>query len=495
MEKKKTQNTMKTMFKGYIDYDNEEYNKIWEEALIVVDTNILLNFYRYSEDTRKELNKILNKLKKRLWIPYQVAKEYFNNRDKVMANSYNEYDKLIGKITARINDAKNEIAQKKSKQLKCKDSICDILEQTLKNIETKLKEEMEEKNPKTKKSEIEEIILGLFDNCIGEKFEEKEYEKIKEEGLKRVKQQIPPGYKDSEKEENGDYYIFYAMIEKAKEQNKPVIFITDDVKEDWFNNIEGEKQGGRYELLNEFFNETGNLLLIYTSDGFVQAYNKNISKKPSNEKMLNELKDIRRTGNFYIRREESNYITMLKQHKKALLHVPELVNFEELFQDLFNIISKTLLFSEDRFIYERKLVNLRMNIYELDKGETIDKTISLINELIIRITEKRNKYTLMQSVNKNKEKTINKQFQDLIKSLSECKTFKEKSKIYKLISINTQLYIIHLLENDSENKKAIELAKSLEEILPTTPEELETVDDKAVIEKIEMIILKEEIYR
>lgn len=494
MEKKETQKTIKTLFKGYIDYDSEEYNKIWKDALIVVDTNILLNLYRYSEDTKKELIKILKECKKRLWVPYQVIKEYFNNRDKVIVSSYDDYNKLINHIKSSIDDAKNEINQKKSKQLKCKDDICKILEQAARDVEQKLKEEMEEKNPKIQEQETEKMIIQLFNNCIGDRFTEEEYEKVKEEGIRRFKEQIPPGYKDAEKEENGDYYIFHDMMKKAKEKDRSIIFVTDDVKEDWFNIINKEKRGGRYELLNEFFKETGNLLLIYTSDGFVQAYNKNIAKQPINEKMIDELKYIRKNKNFYIKQNEPNCIAMLKQYKRTLLYVPELVNYEDIFEELFKIIGKTLSFTEDRFIYERKLLDLRLHMYNLNKDELKEKILSLINELIIKILTKQNQYINIQIKNPKTEKIIKQKYKELIYELNKCETIEEKFKIYKLIRINTQQYIISLLENDSENKKEIEAAKSLEKMLPNTQEELETTDEKMIIEKIEILILKEEIY-
>ena len=47
----KKKNSMIEMFKGYLDYSDEEYKNIWENSIIVVDSNILLNFYRYSEKT------------------------------------------------------------------------------------------------------------------------------------------------------------------------------------------------------------------------------------------------------------------------------------------------------------------------------------------------------------------------------------------------------------------------------------------------------------
>lgn len=79
--------TMREMFKGYVDYQEQEYKFIWENALIVFDTNILLNFYRYSKETRKTMFEILDNLKKRLWIPYQVAHEFYKNRVNVIINA------------------------------------------------------------------------------------------------------------------------------------------------------------------------------------------------------------------------------------------------------------------------------------------------------------------------------------------------------------------------------------------------------------------------
>lgn len=60
--------------------EGDFFKKLWDEALIVPDANILLNLYRYDEKTRTEFLEILDKLKERLWVPHQVALEYQKNR-------------------------------------------------------------------------------------------------------------------------------------------------------------------------------------------------------------------------------------------------------------------------------------------------------------------------------------------------------------------------------------------------------------------------------
>ena len=54
---------------------------------------------------RNNIFKILEKLKDRLWIPYQVGKEFFDNKNKVMVNSYNEYDTLNTALRKKIQEA------------------------------------------------------------------------------------------------------------------------------------------------------------------------------------------------------------------------------------------------------------------------------------------------------------------------------------------------------------------------------------------------------
>lgn len=298
--------TMREMFKGYVDYQEQEYKFIWENALFVFDTNILLNFYRYSEETRKTMFEILETLKKRLWIPYQVAFEFYKNRVNVIINAQKKYKELATLMETSFIDIQNKINQIKSNQLKCKKDIEELLEKENKKLQDLLEKERKEKEVILDKDTIEEKIVQFLNINIGKPFEEEEYQIIKEEGLRRRKEKIPPGYEDTDKEENGDYYIFYSMIQESIKKNKPIIFVTDDVKEDWMTKTNGISRG-RSELLNEFYKKTHNLLLIYTSDGFVNAYNKNFNPKKTDAKLIDELRNVRKTESINTTISSSSY--------------------------------------------------------------------------------------------------------------------------------------------------------------------------------------------
>lgn len=300
MSSDKKKMTLEEEFKGYFNYSEEEYNRIWKDAIIVLDTNILLNFYRYSVNTRNDIFSTLSSISKRLWMPYWVTKEYLKNRYTVVTENATDYDKLINKISKNIEDCLNEIHQKKSDNLNCKEKVEKILEKSKSSVVKILQDEKKSKkegiNNPQKNNIIDEKILELFNNSYGSAFSDEEYRKIREEGIRRINNLIPPGYagKDKKKDENGDYYIFYSMINKSKETKKDIIFITDDVKEDWFNYCDGEKKGGRCELLNEFYKETGRLMLIYSMDGFVSAYSKHYSSSKYKESTIKELQHVSR---------------------------------------------------------------------------------------------------------------------------------------------------------------------------------------------------------
>jgi hypothetical protein len=96
------------------------------------------------------------------------------------------------------------------------------------------------------------------------------------EGEERYKNEIPPGYRDGKKDASGDPFrkygdliIWKQIINKAKEATKPVIFVTDDKKDDWWLEQSGRTIGPRAELLQEFIAETSNNFWMYTVDRFI----------------------------------------------------------------------------------------------------------------------------------------------------------------------------------------------------------------------------------
>ncbi|MBD3638343.1 MAG: DUF4935 domain-containing protein [Crocinitomicaceae bacterium] len=75
-----TNGTMKATYSEFQKKSSEELKAIWENALICFDTNVLLNLYRYSKDTRDEILELMEKLKDKIYLPHQVGLEFNKNR-------------------------------------------------------------------------------------------------------------------------------------------------------------------------------------------------------------------------------------------------------------------------------------------------------------------------------------------------------------------------------------------------------------------------------
>lgn len=134
--------------------------------------------------------------------------------------------------------------------------------------------------------EIEDLVQKLKDNeQIGKKLKIQEEINLIKEGEIRYKYKIPPGYKDSEKSDIskfGDLFIWKEIIEFFKnQQHKTIFFITNDLKEDWWEFDKNNKIIKINSSLKREFDENCKDVFIefFSLDGFYklasQLYNLN----------------------------------------------------------------------------------------------------------------------------------------------------------------------------------------------------------------------------
>lgn len=292
---------MKTLFKEYFyptKVDNEE---VWNNSLIVLDTCALLNLYRYSENTRNAFMELLEANRERLWIPYQVAMEFLNDRREVINSQEKAYDDINKGLDEGFN--KIESALNKYK----KHVILDIEEIKTRIVEfvSEIKKDLQEKHSKHPKYDENDIllakILSFYEGNVGEDFDKDKLNSLYKEGEQRYKQQIPPGYKD-EKEKSklgnrslyGDLIVWKQIIKKASDSKCDIIFVTDDQKEDWWKKEKGKKISPRLELYKEFFSESNQRVLIYMADSFLRHANEYLKNETKNisEETIEEVRDV-----------------------------------------------------------------------------------------------------------------------------------------------------------------------------------------------------------
>lgn len=263
-------------FQGYRKKTKEEIDFLWKNAIFTFDTNSLLNIYRYSETTRKDIFEIITKIEDRIFLTHQVAFEFNKNRFENINNiikSKNEFLKNLDAINIQISKNSEQIL---SNYLTDKFAI--LLDEIRAEIDSKI----EFFNKLFDSDLIFALINLLFRDKILNEIEEEKVAQIKKIGEIRYSNKIPPGYSDAKKEENrfGDLIIWNEIINYAKEKQKPIIFISDDSKEDWVWKLkDGKIIGARPELIQEFYKETNQLFHLYKTDSFVKYASIQLNEK------------------------------------------------------------------------------------------------------------------------------------------------------------------------------------------------------------------------
>lgn len=266
---------MKNAIKEYIEYSDKEKKELWNTATFVFDTNVFLNLYRYSNKTRNDLINAFEKLSGRIWMPYQVAYELCQERYTVMGEANRRFELIDTEIDGFIDKLKNQLRIEKT------DTDIDKLDKYLKKwIEKKKEDNYIAFTPTNDQVFLK--LLELFDGKTGEPFSDEEHRKIEEEGKERYKLKTPPGYMDDKKENNnkyGDLFVWKELLAFSAERKVDIIFVTDDVKEDWWNKNSGKTIGPRVELRKEFYEKTnGKRFHMYNMTIFLSLFTKDEGK-------------------------------------------------------------------------------------------------------------------------------------------------------------------------------------------------------------------------
>ena len=268
------------LFRGYYRPSPDEFAKMWREGNFVFDTNVLLNTYRYTPNTRDDLFGVWEKLRNRIWLPHQVILEYFENRELVISQQYSLHIEIEKSLDKALEGVLNKY--KKGHPFADIEAIKKIFEKTKEEIKDILQKAQANSHNLQEHDILLERITQLFDDKIGEPYSDDRLADVHNKLDARYQRNIPPGYKDAKKENlklndeelnidrYGDGVIWFQIIEYAKLQKKPIIFITDDIKEDWWRRERGKTLGPRPELVKEIYDEASVPFYMYTADNFIK---------------------------------------------------------------------------------------------------------------------------------------------------------------------------------------------------------------------------------
>jgi hypothetical protein len=274
-----------SLFYGDAEYD---FDSLWDEAIISFDTNVLLNLYAYNAESRDEWYTALKKIKEegRLFLPYQIAYEYhlgiagrirqardLKTADTEFAVSLPEVS-VLKKGSLLINSSK--VAEE----------MINMRTETQKKL-TKITNEYQQQFTRHVKDwqkgfdddwkSVRDQIAEIFEGVVAKRPSEKTIQQRCHDAESRFVQNIPPGYSDREKAEKdlgnqyGDALFWFELKDAAKDQGKPILLVTNELKPDWWL-IPEKKQ--RPELASEMYADTGYLFQLATAKRFVEWMSK-----------------------------------------------------------------------------------------------------------------------------------------------------------------------------------------------------------------------------
>lgn len=224
-------------------------NEIKSECLIVLDTNILLAPYTVSQ---KSLSVIANSYgaiidKNRMIVPAQAAREFARLR----ANKLTELHSALADLKSKnlkVDLKSYPLLQDVPEYVELRDVVEKITNasQEYKRTVGKLQEVIESwewKDP------VSQVYKRLFDaNVVFDP--ELDHEYIEKDLTWRNQNGVPPGYKDSGKV--GDLLIWHTILKVGAERKKDLIFVTGDLKADWWHRSNNQNLYPRHELVEEY---------------------------------------------------------------------------------------------------------------------------------------------------------------------------------------------------------------------------------------------------
>jgi hypothetical protein len=241
-----------------------EHQRFIADGLVSLDTNVLIHLYRLTPDVRSDILALFRRLGDRLWISHQVGTEFHQNRFNVIKELEETERKLrtaVAEAAARLDNTisgfRDHPAIDKTELRKTvaagfadiKSYIDEVTRGSYLSVQAAIRSD-----------DVLDSITDLLDGKVGTPYSDERMRELEEEADKRFKELIPPGYEDAKKKDGrryGDYVLWRQLIDEAVKRKVPVLFVTNDQKDDWYRRVDRFTVGPRHELVTEMQREAG----------------------------------------------------------------------------------------------------------------------------------------------------------------------------------------------------------------------------------------------
>jgi PIN like domain len=259
-------------FVGFKIASPSQVDTALREAVVAVDANVLLDLYRFRPQTSQDLIKTLKGLGDRLVVPHQALREFWRRRQ-LTQDSPRGATKAAADAVAKSGRAIRDALDTWAKAVGVDDEelsdlkaqVGDFVGSITGSIQRVLQDADAEQSGDPILGQLEEILVGRVTLPLGEK----EQAECVAEANRRIEVGEPPGYLDADKSDSdlpeggaGDYLVWYQATRYAKEQDRDLLIVTRDQKEDWWWRQQSDFIGPRPELALEYHEMAGRRLFL-----------------------------------------------------------------------------------------------------------------------------------------------------------------------------------------------------------------------------------------
>lgn len=261
--------------------------------IIIFDTNIYLDLLRLSKSASTELLRLYRTIIDDLRIPAQVRKELDKNIPIVNCKRISNLKTAGTTIRNAINDCTTNVRTQLDIFLRYKFSDASMLSDGTNTELGKIKKTIGDyidgivkgDNSFLNVSDVTTFIDHIWNAHTSQTYKPSKLMSIYHEGSIRYRYKMPPGYMDdpqNNKESSkdgtdifGDLVLWNQVLDYGCIERRTIVFVTADVKEDWFLLSNKRPDSPREELLNEFSEKTDGIdICILTSELFVEYLSK-----------------------------------------------------------------------------------------------------------------------------------------------------------------------------------------------------------------------------
>lgn len=259
-------------FIGFKIASSQEIDVALREAVVAVDANVLFDLYRFRPQTSKDLITTLKSLGDRLVVPHQALREFWRRRQRsqdsprgatktatdALAKSGRSIRDALGVWAKAVGVDDDELSGLAAR-------VDDFLGTLTGELQEVLQDADAERGGDLILEQLEELLAGRVTSPLSHE----EWTECVEEANRRIDADKPPGYLDAGKNDGdlaeggaGDYLVWYQATRYAKEQDRDLLIVTRDQKEDWWWRQQSEFIGPRAELTLEYHQLTGRRLFL-----------------------------------------------------------------------------------------------------------------------------------------------------------------------------------------------------------------------------------------